>query len=111
MKTEKARRPRGPAAKGKDTKIYDAADRALNVILIALSGNVNPQEIKSLTSALKDIAAVMGVQTDLDRQEQEARITRLQRQAEREEKDNEITLYIKGVTDEEAQQIIEQYSK
>lgn len=109
MKTNN-RKPRRPAAKSKDTKIYDAADRALNVILIALGGNVNPQEIKSLTSALKDIAAVMGVQTDLDRQEQEARIARLQRQAEREEDDNDITLYIKGVTDEEAQQIVERYS-
>ncbi len=109
MKT-KARKARSPTARDRDTKIYDAADRALNVILIALGESINAQEIKSLTGALKDLAAVLDVKTDLDRQEQEARIARLQRQAEREEDDNEITLYIKGVTDEEAQQIVERYS-
>ena len=113
MKTEKSRKPRRITIKDKDTKIYDAASLALNVILIALTGNINAQEIKSLTSALKDLAAVMGVQTDLDRQEQEARITRLQRQAEREagEDDREIVLRIMGMSNEEAQEIFEQSSR
>lgn len=109
MKT-KARKARSPTARDRDTKIYDAADRALKVILIALGESINAQEIKSLTGALKDLAAVLDVKTDLDRQEQEARIAKLKRQAERGEEGNEIVLHIMGMSNEEAQEIFEKRS-
>lgn len=68
----------------KAIKIYEAADMALEVIMARLRGpdSIDPQAIKSLTSALKDIAAVKGIQTEAERREQEARIAKLRREAE-----------------------------
>lgn len=79
----------------KAIRIYEIADIAMEVILGQLiAGGLLPQEVKSLTGALKDIAAVKGIQTDAERREQEARIAKLRREAERDEAEKSIEIVI-----------------
>ena len=74
----------------KAIKIYEAADMALDLIMARMRSpeSINEQAIKSLTSALRDLAAVKGIQTDAERREQEARIAKLRRDAERGDEEN-----------------------
>jgi hypothetical protein len=69
----------------KALKILGAADKAVDTILRLLSNtdSLSAAEIKSLTSALRDLAAVLGIRTEADIREQEARIAKLQHEAER----------------------------
>ncbi len=94
----------------KAIKIYEAADLAILAITEKLSNwdELDAQDIRSLTGALKDIAAVKGIQTDAERREQEARIAKLRREAERdqEQEDNEIVFRITGMSDKEVQGVI-----
>ena len=46
-------------------------------------GAVNVAAVRHLATALKDISQVLGLKTELDRQEQEARIANLRKQAEK----------------------------
>ena len=63
--------------------INDVADKLLNKIIDMLSLEcLNTQSVKHLTSALKDIKEVKGVKSDIDLKEQEARIAKLQKEAE-----------------------------
>lgn len=80
----------------KAIKIYEAADMALDVIMARLRGpdSIDPQAIKSLTGALKDIAAVKGLQTEADKREQEARIAKLRREAEKGENENSVEFIV-----------------
>ena len=83
-----------------DTKIIetisdDAAEKAVNIIdvadkflkkIAALADRVGDADsIKKLTSALKDLKDIKGIKSDADMREQEARIAKLQREAEGEE--------------------------
>ena len=93
----------------KAIKIYEAADKALEVILDRLADpRLGSQAIKQLTSALRDVAAVKGLQTDADRREQEARIAKLQREAAAAEEsdDKEYVLRIKGLSSGDIEGII-----
>lgn len=94
----------------KAIKIYEAADLAILAITEKLSDwdELNAQDIRSLTGALKDIAAVKGIQTDAERREQEARIAKLRREAERdqEQDNNEIRVQILGVSDQELEEVL-----
>ena len=75
------------------TDIVDVADRLLEEIYGMLDAGVtNPQAIKSLTSALKDIKEIKGYKSDLDAEEQRERINKLRREAQEEKQDNEITI-------------------
>ena len=88
-------------------KIYEAADKAVEIILKKLSGNLTPQDVRHLTGSLKDIAAVKGLQTEAEKREQEARIAKLRREAEgRAEGDGEISIKICGISTEEAEAIV-----
>ena len=80
----------------KAIRIYEAADIALTVVIerLMMDPALNAQDIKSLTGALKDIAAVKGIQTDAERREQEARIAKLRREAEREDQEKTIELVV-----------------
>lgn len=80
----------------KAIKIYEAADLAILAITEKLSNwdELDAQDIRSLTGALKDIAAVKGIQTDAERREQEARIAKLRREAEREDEDKGIEIVV-----------------
>ena len=69
-------------------KIYEVADKAIEVIekmLTEHAEEIGPVAIRSLTGALKDIAAVKGLQTEAEKREQEARIAKLRKEAERDE--------------------------
>lgn len=89
-------------------KAYEAADIAINRIIQMLEVEILPQNIKSLTSALKDCAAVKGLQTEADRREQEARIAKLHRDAEQEaeKEDTEFVFRIQGLSEEDLEGIV-----
>lgn len=90
-------------------KAYEAADLAINRIIRMLnSGDLDSKDLKSLTSALRDCAAVKGLQTEGERREQEARIAKLHREAEREQEqeDTEYTFRILGLGEEELEGIV-----
>ena len=62
-----------------------------------------PNSLKEMATALKYLKECKGVKSDIDLREQEARIRNLEKQAEAEEKDNEIKVTIESD--------IEKYSK
>lgn len=72
----------------KATDIVDVADKLLEKIFGMLDdegADYNTQNIKNLTSALKDLKEIKGFKSEADIREQEARIAKLQREAERED--------------------------
>jgi transposase len=103
-----------------DTKISESvsdkeADKAVNIIDVAdkLLGKISElmdtvaldtQSMKHLTSALKDLKDIKGFKSDADMREQEARIAKLQREAEDDTpEDREVSVIFDGD--------IEKYSK
>ena len=79
------------AKRGAD--IVDVADKLIGKICEMLDADVtNAQSIKSLTSALKDLKEIKGFKSEADMREQEARIKKLQKEAEGE--DNKDTTVI-----------------
>ena len=83
----------------KATDIADVADKLLEKITEVLEVVTTTQDIRHLTSALKDIKDIKGVKSEADIREQEARIAKLQREAQEEAKDNEIVVTIEGDLD------------
>lgn len=70
----------------KAVDIVSVADKLLGKISEMLEEGVyNTQNIKNLTSALKDLKEIKGFKSELDLQEQMARIAKLQREAEKED--------------------------
>ena len=72
----------------KATDIVDVADKLLGKISEMLDMDVNAyntQNIKNLTSALKDLKEIKGYKSPADMREQEARIAKLQKEAQEEE--------------------------
>ena len=74
----------------KETKkavdIIDVADKLLNKIEeLADTLVVDTQSLKQLTSALKDLKEIKGIKSEKDLEEQNARIAKLRREAERED--------------------------
>ena len=69
----------------KAVKIDKVADKLLNKISTLIDKVNDTQGIKHLTSALNDIKEVKGFKTDADMREQEARIAKLQKEAEKED--------------------------
>ena len=84
----------------KSVKIDDVADKLLEKItnMIEEHGEIllNSQSLKHITSALKDIKDIKGLKSDIDLREQEARINKLRKEAEEEQKDAEIKISICG---------------
>ena len=84
----------------RSAKIMDVADKLLNKIseMVDTMALVDSQAIKHFTSALKDLKEVKGIKSDIDLREQEARINKLQREAERDQDDTnkEISITIEG---------------
>lgn len=66
------------------SKIIDAADLLLDRIIRTIEKTevIDSQSLKHFTSALKDLKDIKGFKSDLDLREQEARIAKLQREAE-----------------------------
>ena len=74
--------------------IVDVADRLLGKIKEVLEVVTTTQDIRHLTSALKDLREIKGIKSEADIREQEARIAKLQKDAETEEKTNDIVVNI-----------------
>lgn len=74
----------GKRAAERSVKIIDVADKLLEKIseTIDKMDTIDSQSLKHFTSALKDIKDIKGFKSDLDLREQEARIAKLQREAE-----------------------------
>ena len=72
-------------------KINDVADKLLDKIVLLFDELecIDSQSIKQLTSSLKDIKDIKGLKSDIDLREQEARIGKLQRDAELDKKDDD----------------------
>ena len=65
------------------TDIVDVADRLLEKISTIIDTVTDTKSIKNITSALKDIKDIKGFKSDADMREQEARIAKLQKEAEK----------------------------
>jgi hypothetical protein len=85
----------------KATNIIDVADKLIGKICEMLDSDVtNAQSIKSLTSALKDLKEIKGYKSDADMREQEARIAKLQKEAQVEAQDKDITIVFGSETED-----------
>ena len=69
----------------KATKIDDVADKLIDKIYGIIEHVSNTKEIKNLTSAIKDLKEIKGYKSDADMREQEARIAKLRKDAEKED--------------------------
>jgi hypothetical protein len=74
-------------------KIDNAADKILDKIISMLEmDDIGSQSIRHLTSSLKDIKEIKGIKSDIDLKEQNARIDKLRKEIEGEQKDASITV-------------------
>ena len=62
--------------------------------VLEVSSIIDRQGLKQIASALKDIKEVQMLMSELDRREQEARIAKLRREAERDEDDHNKTVVV-----------------
>lgn len=69
----------------KATSISDAADRLLEQVISLVKDCTSPQMLKQLTSALRDLKEIKGYKSEADMREQEARIAKLRKEAEKED--------------------------
>lgn len=76
-------------------KLLDKVEKAVDAI-----EDADTQSIKQLTGAIKDLKEIGVFRSDLDREEQLARIRKLQKDAAEEQEDKEIIVTIKGGADE-----------
>ena len=85
-------------------KIQSVADKILNKIeaMVDRPEPLTDKAIRSITAAVKDLKEIQGIKSDLDEQEQRARIANLQKQADSEDDDNEIHVVITGKAKEYA---------
>ena len=93
----------GEKQANRSAKILDVADMLLDKISTTLSliDVVDSQSIKHFTSALKDIRDIKGIKSDIDLKEQEARIAKLQKEAEADtDKNSSVSITIEGGDDE-----------
>lgn len=82
-------------------KMQSVADKLLDKIeaLVDRQGML-PKDIRSLVAAVKDLKEIQGVKSDLDQQEQEARIANLRKQAEKDDSSSAPTLLVEGLPEE-----------
>ena len=72
-------------------KIHNVADKLLNKIEAMVDGEkpLDTKSIRALTAAVKDLKEIHSIKSDLDKQEQRARIANLQKQADKTEDNKE----------------------
>ena len=72
-------------------KIHSVADKLLLKIeaMVESGRPLDTKGIRALTAAVKDLKEIQSVRTDLDKQEQEARIANLRKQADKEDDNKE----------------------
>ena len=77
--------------------IIAVADTLLVKIVEVAASVSDPDSIKKLTSAIKDLRDIKGIKSEADMREQEARIDKLRKEAEADTNyDNEIKVIIEG---------------
>ena len=82
-------------------KIHSVADKLLLKIEALVDQPVMmPKDVRSLVAAVKDLKEIQGVKSDLDKQEQEARIANLRKQAEKDDSSSAPTLVVEGLPEE-----------
>lgn len=87
----------------KKTKLEDEGLEVTTEVMEAREGGiVDRAGLRHLTAALKDLKEIQMLKSELDRKEQEARIAKLQKEAEGEDDDNEIQVVITGKAKEYA---------
>ena len=74
----------------KAVDIIDVADTLLEKIGVLATMVADADSIKKLTSAIKDLKDIKGIKSEADIREQEARIAKLQKEAEDEVKDTTV---------------------
>ena len=85
------------------TKVEDGLTETTTETMEAVEGGiVDRAGLRQLTAALKDLKEIQMLRSELDRQEQEARIAKMQREADGEDDDNEIQVVITGKAKEYA---------
>lgn len=73
--------------------INDVADKLLDKIVDMMEQEgLTSQSLRHLTSSLKDIKDIKGIKSDIDLKEQNARIEKLRKEIEGEQKDTNITV-------------------
>ena len=72
-------------------KIHSVADKLLNKIeaMVDSEEALDTKSIRALTAAVKDLKEIQSVRSELDKQEQEARIANLRKQADKEDDNKE----------------------
>ena len=84
-------------------KIHSVADKLLQKIEAMVdSGTVRSEKgLRALTAAVKDLKEIQGVKSDLDKQEQKARIATLEKQANKDDRGTGgLTLVVEGLPEE-----------
>ena len=69
----------------KAVDIIDVADKLLEQIKTIIDDCTSPQQLKNITSALRDLKEIKGYKSEADMREQEARIAKLRKEAEKED--------------------------
>jgi Mor family transcriptional regulator len=103
IKTETKIVEKVSSAKSKtNIKINEVADKLINKMNATIDklDVIDGQTLKHFTSALKDLKDITGLKSDADLREQEARIRKLEKEAEAEEKDNTIEVVISNNLEE-----------
>lgn len=81
----------------KKTKLEDDGLEVTTEIMEAREGGiVDRAGLRHLTAALKDLKEIQMIKSELDRREQEARIDKLRREAERDDKSGTVTVVLEG---------------
>lgn len=72
-------------------RIHSVADKLLNKIeaMVDAEELLDSKGIRALTAAVKDLKEIQSVRSELDKQEQEARIANLRKQADKEDDNKE----------------------
>ena len=83
-------------------KIQTVADNLLlKIEALANCPGMMPKDVRSLVAAVKDLKEIQGVKSDLDEQEQKARIANLRKQAEQDDSGSDApTLLVEGLPEE-----------
>ena len=88
-------------------KLMDVSDLLLQKIEALVEEldvmDASPKDIRSLSAAVKDIKEIQMIRSDADIREQEARIEKLRREADRDDNNGTITVCLPGGLEEYAQ--------
>ena len=79
-------------------KVFSVADKLLGKIerMASSDTSLTSKDIRALTAAVRDLKEIHGIKTALDREEQQARIDNLRRQADKENTGKEPITVIMG---------------